>query len=139
MRPYPVSWYRPSDGSRNSGELRCANASGLGVALWSTCPYDWDATPSAVRARLDRQWDAGTAEAGDPTHGAAGAVIALHTSIPPYLSPPAAAHRPGHDLVGLTAAVLDALEARGVRSVTLSDLVSSGGGGGGPDAAMVFK
>ena len=120
------AWYRPADGSRAANELRAANARGLGVALWSACPYDWDASREEVAARLAAQLDAQSAGPADVSRGANGAVIALQHTLPAYLETPQAAHRPPHDVVAATAVALDVLSARGVASfVTLSALSPS--------------
>jgi peptidoglycan/xylan/chitin deacetylase (PgdA/CDA1 family) len=124
-----VVWYRPQDGSRDVRDLRAAVRSGLGVALWSACGYDWDATPEQVAARLSAQLRVGrTLPAGadfgtlDPS-AVNGAVLCLHAAVPAYLQAPAAAQRPKHDPIGAAAAALGLFAgAGGVDFVTVSDL-----------------
>lgn len=125
-------WFRPQDGSRATNMLRAANARGLSVALWSACPYDWDAQPEQVRARIEAQLDAQSAGPADTSRGAAGAVVSLYLTLPSYLEAAKAAHRPAHDVVASASAVLDVLQARGVPCVTLSTLAAPHGARAAP-------
>ena len=63
----------------------------------------------------------------EPAGKPAGAVVLLHTSVPPYLQSPSAANRPTHDVVAAAGEVLDELSARGVAAVTLSELIPATG------------
>lgn len=105
-----VQWYRPVDASRNISEMRTANALGLTVALWSICPWDWDATKADIALRMSRHLPL------------AGAIVRLHGWVPPSLRPPAAAHRPTPRPVAAVEAVLDSSMAAGVGVRTLSEV-----------------
>ena len=125
-------WYRPQDGSRSVSTLRAVNARGLGVALWNCCPWDWDGSPAQIGARAVAQLDAAAHGPADAHRGASGAVVSLYHSVPSYLEPAKAAHRPAHDVVACARGVLDALAARGVGCVTLSELAGPAGARAGP-------
>lgn len=95
----PIQWYRPQDASRDVCVLRAANAAGLHVALWSVCPFDWDATPQTIRSRIHAQCS------GDVR----GVIVSLNLSVPAYLAAPAAAQRPPHDVLMATRESINAI------------------------------
>lgn len=138
-----VVWYRPQDGSRDARVLRSASAEGLGVAYWSVCPYEWNATAEAVAERTREQLGLShtlpaTAVAMrqgvlDP-RAVKGAVVCLHAALPDYLAPSPAAGTPQHDVVAATQAVLRVLLApetglTASQLVTLSTLCPNAGKG----------
>jgi peptidoglycan/xylan/chitin deacetylase (PgdA/CDA1 family) len=114
-----VAWYRPQDGSRDARVLRAANRAGLAVALWSLCPFDWDAAPGEVAARLREQ--VAHTPAGGRT--SSGAIVCLQARVPDYLAASTAAHRPKPDVVAAARQAMDVLQKdERVALITLSEL-----------------
>lgn len=132
-----VRWYRPQDASRDARTLRAAVSADLGVAYWSACPFDWDATTSDIKSRLVDQLGIGRRVVPGSDRGALdptavnGAIVCLHGSVSEYLQPSAAANRPAHNPLSATQETLAVLSAAtGAQPpafVTLSELCPNQG------------
>ncbi len=100
-----LTWYRPSYGQATAATLAAARRLGLQTVLWSSWGREWATErPGEVAARIGRRLDPG-------------AIVLLHDSD--------AFGPPGMWEVGISAlpAVAELLEERGLRAVTLDELV----------------
>lgn len=104
-------WFRPPHGFRDPRLFSRTRRDDLAVAEWSNMPRDWTrpGTDVIVKRTLDKL------EPGD--------IILLHDGMTVYL---------GGDRSQTVAAlprILDGIQARGLRCVTLSELAANGGRG----------
>lgn len=98
-------YFRPPYGQVSGGSLIAAQRAGLELVLWSAWGREWaEERAAAVAARVDRRLERG-------------AIVLLHDS--DATSPPGTALRARQAL----GTILQHLESRGLRSVTLSELV----------------
>ena len=104
-------FYRPAYGVFNLAGWRTAPRLGMRRTLWSAWARDWEerATPALIAARILRA-------------AAPGAILLLHDA---GGSPGA----PERSLAALPL-ILEGLRGRGLRTVTLSELIAAGCGGG---------
>lgn len=107
----PVRLFRPPFGAQTLTTYILARVSGLDVVVWGPFAEDWvDGEPESVAARGLQSLVGGD-------------VVLLHDG----LEMPAGERPPAFDRVRMFELVLEGLAARGLRSVTVSELIGTGG------------